>query len=90
VQGANFVATYGKQMGYRSIKLPAGHTWKTFTKFLLDTLPEEVAENFKMRFIQSLKYWGRVGRGLSDELIQELDDNDIDYEINGLTVYGKI
>ncbi|MEE9573619.1 MAG: DUF3440 domain-containing protein [Candidatus Neomarinimicrobiota bacterium] len=89
VQGANFVATYGKQMGYRSIKLPAGHTWKTFTKFLLDTLPEEVAENFKMRFIQSFKYWGRVGRGLDDELIQELDDHGIDYQINGLTVHGN-
>jgi predicted phosphoadenosine phosphosulfate sulfurtransferase len=89
VQGANFVATYGKQMGYRSIKLPKGHTWKSFTKFLLDTLPEEVAENFKMRFIQSFKYWGRVGRGLDDELIKELEENGIDHEINGLTRHGR-
>ena len=40
VQGANFVATYGKQLGYRSFKLPANHTWKSFVKFLLDTLPK--------------------------------------------------
>jgi len=46
VQGANFIATYGKQLGYKSIKLPPGHTWKSFVKFLLDTLPKEVSENF--------------------------------------------
>lgn len=89
VQGANFVATYGKQMGYRSIKLPKGHTWKSFTKFLLDTLPKEVAENFKMRFIQSFKYWGRTGRGLSDELIKELEEKGIDFELNGNTRHGN-
>ena len=73
VSGANFMATYGKQISYRSFKLPEGHTWKSFTKFLIDTLPEEVAENFKMRFAQSIKYWWRVGRGLSDSLIEDLD-----------------
>ncbi len=57
VQGANFVATYGKQLSYKSFTLPPGHTWKSFTKFLLATLPKEVAENFKQRFIQSIKYW---------------------------------
>jgi len=89
VQGANFVATYGKQLGYRSIKLPPGHTWKSFTKFLLSTLPKEVSENFKMRFIQSLKYWGRVGRGLSDELIDEIKESGIDIQINGNTAHGR-
>ena len=74
VSGANFMATYGKQISYRSFKLPEGHTWKSFTKFLLDTLPKETSENFKMRFAQSLKYWWRVGRGLSDELIEDLEE----------------
>lgn len=40
VQGANFVATYGKQINYNTFKLPEGHTWKSFVKFLLDTLPK--------------------------------------------------
>jgi len=73
VGGANFVATYGKQLNYRSFDLPNGHTWKSFVKFLLDTLPEEAAENFKQRFAQSLKYWGRVGRGLPDSVIDQLE-----------------
>ena len=41
VQGANFIATYGKQLSYNSFKLPDGHTWKSFVKFLLDTLPKD-------------------------------------------------
>jgi predicted phosphoadenosine phosphosulfate sulfurtransferase len=88
VQGANFVATYGKQLDYKSIKLPDGHTWKSFVKFLLDTLPKESAENFKMRFAQSIKFWSRVGRGLTDEMIDELDRIGISYRLNGLTPHG--
>ena len=89
VAGANFIAHYGKQLTYRSFKLPEGHTWKTFTKFLLDTLPEESGENFKMRFIQSLKYWWRVGRGLSDEVINDLRDNGISFTLGEKTRHGN-
>jgi predicted phosphoadenosine phosphosulfate sulfurtransferase len=89
VNGANFMVTYGKQLNYRNIKLPEGHTWKTFVKFLLDTLPKESAENFKQRFIQSIKYWGRVGRGLRKETIEELDKHGIKYKINGYTRHGR-
>ncbi len=88
VQGANFIATYGKQLGYKSIHLPEGHTWKSFTKFLLDTLPEEVAANFRRRFVQSFKVWGRTGRGLSQDIIQDLKSNDIPFKTNGLTPHG--
>ncbi len=89
VNGANFIATYGKQISYNSFKLPKGHTWKSFTKFLLDTLPKEVSSNFKMRFIQSLKYWGRVGRGLEDKTIKELEEHKIEFKINGFTAHGR-
>ena len=89
VQGANFIATYGKQLNYRSFKLPPGHTWKSFVKFLLDTLPNEVARNFKERFIQSFQYWGRVGRGLPDKTIEELRNLGIKFQLNGLTRHGS-
>lgn len=88
VQGANFRATYGKQLNYRSFTLPNGHTWKSFTRFLLDTLPEGVAENFKKRFVQSLKFWARTGRGLSEEIIEELREHGIPFTTNGKTSYG--
>lgn len=89
VGGANFVATYGKQIKYNTFKLPPNHTWKSFTKFLLDTLPDEVSENFKKRFIQSITFWARVGRGLPDEIIQELKDSDVSHKLNGLSPHGR-
>lgn len=89
VQGANFIATYGKQLNYNSFTLPKGHTWKSFAKFLLDTLPKEVAENFRKRFAQSIIYWGRVGRGLPDEIIKDLDKHNVNYKLNGYTRHGK-
>lgn len=89
VQGANFIATYGKQLTYNSFKLPDGHTWKSFTKFLLDTLPEQTARNFKMRFIQSIKYWARVGRGLPEKVIKDLRRHRIDHHLNGFTAHGR-
>jgi predicted phosphoadenosine phosphosulfate sulfurtransferase len=88
VNGANFAATYGKQLGYRTFSLPAGHTWKSFVKFLLDTLPENSAENFKARFIQSIKFWGRVGRGLPIEIVEQLEKTSIRFSINGTTPHG--
>lgn len=89
VQGANFIATYGKQLGYRSFTLPPNHTWKSFVKFLLDTLPKEVAENFKMRFVQSLRFWGRTGRGLRKKIIKELRSSGVKFELNGKTPHGR-
>lgn len=88
VHGANFVATYGKQLGYKSFKLPDGHTWKSFVKFLLETLPDAPALNFKQRFIQSILFWGRVGRGLKKEIIQDLKQNGIKFKLNGVSPHG--
>lgn len=88
VQGANFIATYGKQLNYHSFKLPEGHTWRSFVKFLLDTLPEETSRNFKERFVQSILFWGRTGRGLPDEVIADLKAKGVKFEINGTTPHG--
>ena len=89
VQGANFIATYGKQLSYRSFNLPPGHTWKSFVKFLLATLPKEVAANFRSRFAQSFRVWRRVGRGLPGTVIADLQKNGIRYRVNGKTRHGR-
>ena len=89
VSGANFYATYGKAINYNSFKLPKGHTWKSFVKFLLDTLPKASYENFNSRFAQSIKYWWRVGRGLPPNIIKELRENNIDFKLGGLTRHGR-
>jgi len=89
VGGANFAATYGKQLNYHSFTLPKGHTWKSFVKFLLATLPKESAANFRSRFIQSILFWGRVGRGLNEDVIADLVKNNVRFKINGTTPHGK-
>jgi predicted phosphoadenosine phosphosulfate sulfurtransferase len=89
VQGANFLATYGKQLNYKSFKLPPGHTWKSFTKFLLASLPKEVADNFKQRFVQSIRFWARVGRAVDDKTRAELSVSDMRIQENGLTPHGR-
>ena len=89
VHGANFIATYGKQLKYHSFKLPEGHTWKSFVSFLLDTLPKETASNFRQRIVQSIRYWGKTGRGLPDKIVDELKENNIRFDINGTTPHGR-
>lgn len=55
VNGANFTAIYGrsKAMGYRNITLPEGHTWESYTRFLLATLPRPPAGKLRQK-IQNL------------------------------------
>jgi len=89
VGGANFVATYGKQLSYRTFTLPAGHTWKSFTKFLLATLPKSSSLNFRSRFVQSILYWGRVGRGLPKSIVKQLKKNKLRFKLNGKTAHGS-
>lgn len=89
VQGANFIATYGKQLNYHSFKLPAGHTWKSFVEFLLATLPKEVAENFKMRFAESVDYWSTVGGTMESKTLEELRRSYVPIQENGLTPHGR-
>ncbi|HFQ1089487.1 TPA: DUF3440 domain-containing protein, partial [Enterococcus faecium] len=52
VRGANFASIYGKTkaMGYRTVSLPNGHTWKSYTQFLLCTLPKELRDSYIIKF----------------------------------------
>jgi len=91
VQGANFAAIYGgtKAMGYREITLPEGHSWKSYTKFLLATLPEEVRNNYVEKFKTSIKFWARTGGGFADEVISEIEDCGYNIIRNGVSNYTK-
>lgn len=88
VSGANFSATYGKQLNYHKLQLPKGHTWKSFVKFLLSTLPKESGNNFKNKFSKSIRYWGETGRGVRAATIRELKKKRIPFEQNGKTRHG--
>lgn len=89
VRGANFGAIYGrsKAMGYRSVRLPEGHTWKSYTMFLLDTLPTRLRNNYVKKFNASIQFWHKTGGGLDEETIQELIDHGYRIKRNGVSNY---
>lgn len=89
VQGANFAAIYGKTkaMGYRSLTLPEGYTWENYTKFLLDTLPKKLQDNYSKKFQTSIDFWHNTGGGLEEEVIEELKAKGYKIRINGVSNY---
>ena len=91
VRGANFASIYGrtKAMGYRNVTLPEGHTWKSYTMFLLDTLPVRLRNNYVKKFNTSIQFWHETGGGLDEEVIQELEEHGYQIKRNGVSNYTK-
>ncbi len=89
VQGANFTSIYGrtKAMGYRNVTLPEGHTWRSYTLFLLDTLPIRLRNNYAKKFNSSIEFWHNTGGGLEEETIQELLEKGYHIRRNGVSNY---
>jgi predicted phosphoadenosine phosphosulfate sulfurtransferase len=87
--GVNFAGLYGgtTAMGWKSIKLPAGHTWQTYMEFLLSTLPKEVAANYTKKLEISRKFWRDKGGCLSTELIEKLRVLGVEFTLGGATNY---
>lgn len=89
VNGVNFSGLYGgtTAMGWREIKLPPNHTWKSYMEFLLTTLPKEAAENYKKKLQTSIEFWKTRGGVLSTELIEKLRALNIPFEVEEKTNY---
>ncbi len=89
VQGANFVSIYGKTkaLGYRNVTLPEGHTWKSYTLFLLDTLPARQRNNYIKKFKTSIEFWHKTGGGLDEDTISELLEHGYQIRRNGVSNY---
>ena len=90
VNGVNFTGLYGgtTAMGWREIKLPNGHTWKSYMEFLLSTLPEETANNYKKKLQTSIEFWRNKGGVLSEEVIGKLKALNIDISVKDSTNYN--
>ena len=91
VQGANFASIYGrsKAMGYRNVTLPAGHTWESYTRFLLDPLPLRLRNNYVQKFQTSITFWHRTGGGLDERVIRELIEKGYNIRRNGVSSYTR-
>lgn len=89
VRGANFGAIYGRSraMGWRGITLPEGHSWESYTKFLLDTLPSRLRASYIRKFRTSMEFWHKTGGGLEENVIQDLLDHGYRIRRNGVSNY---
>jgi predicted phosphoadenosine phosphosulfate sulfurtransferase len=89
VNGVNFTGIYGgtTAMGWKSITLPKGHTWKSYMYFLLDTLPEHTRSGYLSKLETSMKFWREKGGVLSDETIAELRNAGATIEVGTTTNY---
>ena len=87
--GVNFAGLYGgtTAMGWRSITLPAGHTWKTYMEFLLSTLPKESAEKYNSKLEISKKFWIEKGGCLSENTVKKLQGLGIQLKVMSETNY---
>jgi predicted phosphoadenosine phosphosulfate sulfurtransferase len=91
VKGANFGAIYGstKAVGYREISLPPGHTWKSYTMFLLSTLPEKTRNMYIEKFNTSMEFWATTGGGFASDVIREIEECGYKIRRNGVSNYTK-
>ncbi len=79
VNGANAGALYiqetGNVSGYNRITKPPGHTWRSFTNLLLQSLPKPTREHYIRRFRSFIKGWrGRGYSEIPDEAPKVLED----------------
>lgn len=90
--GVNFAGLYGgtTAMGWKSIKLPPGYTWKGYMEFLLSTLPEHVAEGYKKKVDFSIEFWRTKGGGLSPATVQQLRDLGIPHTVGAEARKGAV
>jgi len=65
VNGANTGKMYsnerGNVMGNHTITLPEGHTWESFAKSILSTLPPKTAEHYKNKIAVYINWWMKHG-----------------------------
>jgi len=65
VSGVNSGALYtqetGNITGNNKISKPEGHTWETYTNFLLKSLPGKTQKNYRERFIKFIAGWKQRG-----------------------------
>lgn len=75
INGVNFTGLYGgtTAMGWKTITLPPGHTWKSYYEFLLSTMDAATAAHYDDILERSKRYWtkgGAVDEGTSGAIIQ--------------------
>ena len=83
VAGANTGKMYGNEsgnvLGNRVVTLPAGHTWESFCKFILDSIPPKTSEHYKNKLAKYINWYRTRGYpdGIPDAADKDLEARDL-------------
>lgn len=67
--GALYVGESGNVTGYRSISKPDGHTWQSFARLLVQSMPPKTREHYDNKISVFQKWWET--RGYPDGIVDE-------------------
>lgn len=67
--GALYVQESGNVTGYRAISRPEGHTWESFARLLLSSMPPRTKEHYENKIAVFCRWWMTRGHphGIPDE-----------------------
>lgn len=69
--GALYVQESGNINGYRKIVKPDGHTWESFAKLLVGSMPPKTKEHYENKVLLFRRWW--MERGYEDGIPDEAD-----------------
>lgn len=80
VNGANSGALYcqesGNVNGTIKIHKPAGHTWESFAKMLLDSMPNKFSDHYRVKIETFISWWrDEYPNGIPDETDPKLENS---------------
>jgi predicted phosphoadenosine phosphosulfate sulfurtransferase len=68
-QGAMYIQESGNVTGYRAISKPDGHTWESFAKLLISSMPPRTREHYQNKILLFVRWW--MARGYPDGIPDE-------------------
>ena len=72
--GALYVQDKGNITGAQDITKPEGHTWQSYTNFLLKSLPAKMRDHYKERFVKFISGWKqRAYTAIPDQAPHDLE-----------------
>jgi predicted phosphoadenosine phosphosulfate sulfurtransferase len=79
VSGANsgslYVQDSGNINGYNKITLPPNHTWESFSRMLIESMPPQTKVHYEVKIATFIKWWSERGypEGIPDEADGKLE-----------------
>lgn len=74
-QGAMYIQETGNINGYRAISKPEGHTWESFAKLLVESMPPRTREHYQNKILLFVRWWMQRGYpdGIPDEAPRDIE-----------------